>query len=586
MLPVIERRLPLVALLRDYPRHLLRGDLSAGLTTAVMLIPQAMAYAALAGMPPITGLYASVVPIAVYALLGTSGALAFGPVAIVSLLTASAVAPLANGDPTTYVVLAGALALMVGAVQLLLGLLRLGVVVDLLSHSVISGFTSAAALIIATSQLRALTGISTEGGHTFLAEITAILGAVAELHPATFAVGLASIVVLVVMKRKVTRIPAPLVVVVVMTLAAVVLGLQGRGVALLGEVPSGFPAPTIPSVGVDQLQALLVPAVTIALLSFMEGISVAKAIASRTGERIDSSQELIASGAANLAAGVFQAFPVAGGFSRTAVNHQAGARTPLASLVTAATVLLSVLLLTPLFTYLPQAVLAAIVVVAVAGLVDLAGAKHAWRTDRWDFAMLTITFVATLGLGVEVGIGVGVASSLLLLTARNARPHIAELGLVPGTGQYRNIGRFETVVDRRVLLARVDGAILFSNAQAVTRTLEAMVDRRGEELQALVLDASAIADIDGDGVHVLDELERTLDARDVAMHLATVRGPVRDALVRAGRWPRWVDRGLAHEEVQDALDHLGIRIEVGRSAAPASAAPARRLADTMVASER
>jgi sulfate permease, SulP family len=586
MLSVIERRLPLVALLRNYPRHLLRGDLSAGLTTAVMLIPQAMAYAALAGMPPITGLYASVVPIAVYALLGTSGALAFGPVAIVSLLTASAVAPLANGDPTTYVVLASVLALMVGAVQLLLGLLRLGVVVDLLSHSVISGFTSAAALIIATSQLRALTGISAEGGHTFLAEITAILGATAELHPATFAVGLASIVVLVVMKRKVKRIPAPLVVVVVMTLAAVALGLQGRGVALLGEVPSGFPAPTIPTVGLDQLQALIVPAVTIALLSFMEGISVAKAIASRTGERVDSSQELIASGAANLAAGVFQAFPVAGGFSRTAVNHQAGARTPLASLVTAATVLLSVLLLTPLFTYLPKAVLAAIVVVAVAGLVDLAGAEHAWRTDRWDFAMLAITFVATLGLGVEVGIGVGVASSLLLLTARNARPHIAELGLVPGTGQYRNIGRFETVVDRRVLLARVDGAILFSNAQAVTRRLEAMVDRRGEELRALVLDASAIADIDGDGVHVLDELERTLDARDVEMHLATVRGPVRDALVRAGRWQRWVDHGLVHEEVQDALDHLGIRIEVGRPAAPASPVPERRFADATTTAER
>jgi sulfate permease, SulP family len=586
MLPLIERRLPLVALLRDYPRHHLRGDVSAGLTTAVMLIPQAMAYAALAGMPPITGLYASVVPIAVYALLGTSGSLAFGPVAIVSLLTASAVAPLANGDPATYVVLAGALALLVGAIQLLLGVLRLGVVVDLLSHSVISGFTSAAALIIATSQLRALTGISAEGGHTFLEEISAILGAAGELHPATFAVGVASIVGLVLMKRKVKRIPAPLVVVVVMTLAAAVLGLQGRGVALLGEVPSGFPAPTIPLVGLDQLQALLVPAVTIALLSFMEGISVAKAIASRTGERVDSSQELIASGAANVAAGVFQAFPVAGGFSRTAVNHQAGARTPLASLVTAATVLVAVLLLTPLFTSLPKAVLAAIVVVAVAGLVDLAGARHAWRTDRWDFAMLAITFVATLGLGVEVGIGVGVVSSLLLLTARNARPHIAELGLVPGTGQYRNLGRFETVVDRRVLIARVDGAILFSNAQAVTRTLEAMVDARGDELLALVLDASAIADIDGDGVHVLDELERTLDAREVELHLATVRGPVRDALVRAGRWQRWVDNGLVHEEVQDALDHLGIRIEVGRPAAPASPVPERRFADATPTGDR
>jgi sulfate permease, SulP family len=561
MLALLERRVPLVGLLRHYPTHLLRGDVTAGLTTAVMLIPQAMAYAALAGMPPITGLYASIVPIAVYALLGTSGSLAFGPVAIVSLLTASAVAPLADGDPATYVALAGALALMVGALQLLLGVLRLGVVVDLLSHSVISGFTSAAALIIATSQLRALTGITADGGDTFLAEATAILGAVADLHPATLAVGLVSIGVLVVLKRRFRRFPGPLAVVVLMTTAAVWLGLGDRGVALLGEVPSGFPAPGLPAVGLDQLQALLVPALTIALLSFMEGISVAKAIASRTGARVDSSQELIASGAANVSAGLFQAFPVAGGFSRTAVNFQAGARTPLASLITAAMVLLSVLVLTPLFTNLPKAVLAAIVVVAVAGLVDVAGARRAWRTDRWDVAMLAITFVATLALGVEIGIGVGVASSLVLLTARSARPHIAELGLVPETGRYRNVGRFHTRTDPRVLLVRVDGALLFANAQTVTRRLEAMAAERGPELEAVVLDAAAVADIDGDGVHVLDELERTLEIRSVAMHLATVRGPVRDALARADRWRRWVDDGRVHEDVEAALHQLGIELD-------------------------
>jgi sulfate permease, SulP family len=575
MLALLERRVPLVRLLRHYPRHLLRGDVTAGLTTAVMLIPQAMAYAALAGMPPITGLYASIVPIAVYALLGTSGSLAFGPVAIVSLLTASAVAPLADGDPATYVALAGALALLVGAIQLLLGVLRLGVVVDLLSHSVISGFTSAAALIIATSQLRALTGISAEGGDTFLAEATGILGAVGGLHPATFAVGLASIVLLVVLKRRWRRFPGPLLVVALMTTLAVAAGLGDRGVALLGEVPSGFPAPGLPGVGLDQLQALLIPALTIALLSFMEGISVAKAIASRTGERIDSTQELIASGSANVAAGLFQAFPVAGGFSRTAVNHQAGARTPLASLITAAMVLLSVLLLTPLFANLPKAVLAAIVVVAVAGLVDVAGARHAWRTDRWDFAMLAITFVATLGLGVEIGIGIGVASSLVLLTARSARPHITELGLVPETGHYRNVARFHTLTDPRVLLVRVDGALLFANAQTVTRRLEAMTAERGPELQAVVLDAAAIADIDGDGVHVLDELERTLEARSVDLHLATVRGPVRDALLRADRWQRWVDAGQVHEDVEAALHHLGVDLRAAHTDPPTAATTPR-----------
>jgi sulfate permease, SulP family len=560
MLAVLRRRVPLVALLRDYPRHLLRGDLVAGLTTAVMLVPQAMAYASLAGMPPITGLYASIGPIAVYALLGTSGSLAFGPVAIVALLTASAVAPLADGDPATYVALAGVLALMVGAVQLLLGILRLGVVVDLLSHAVISGFTSAAALIIAMSQLRALTGLTVEGGDTFLAESVAVVGAVGQVHPATLAVGATSIAILLALKRSRRRIPGPLVVVVVMTVAAVVLDLGDRGVALLGAVPSGLPAPGVPRITPEQLQALVVPAVTIALLSFMEGISVAKAIASRTGDRIDSTQELIASGAANVAAGLFQAFPVAGGFSRTAVNFQAGARTPLASLVTAAAVLVSVLLLTPLFTDLPKAVLAAIVVVAVMGLVDVASARHAWRTDRWDFAMLAITFVATLGLGVEAGIGVGVASSLVLFIARNARPHIAELGLVASSGQFRNVQRYQTHTDPRVLLTRIDGALLFASAQSVIRRLEAMIASRGDELEAVVLDASAVADIDGDGVHVLDEFERTLEARSVTLHLATVRGPVRDALERAGRWRRWLEADRIHEDVEAALRALGVEL--------------------------
>jgi sulfate permease, SulP family len=558
MPPWLARRLPLVALLAHYPREHLRGDVTAGLTTAVMLVPQAMAYAALAGMPPVTGLYAAVVPIAVYALLGTSGALAFGPVAIVSLLTASAVAPLADGDPGTYVALAGALALMVGAVQLVLGVVRLGSVVDLLSHSVISGFTSAAALVIAGSQLRALTGIEAEGGRTFLAELGGLVAAIGTLHPATLAVGLGSVLALLVLKRRLPRIPGPLVVVTVVTLVAYLAGLGERGVALLGEVPSGLPAPALPAVGIDQLQPLVVPAVVIALLSFVEGISVAKAIASRTHDRVDTTQELIASGAANLSAGLFQAFPVAGGFSRTAVNHQAGARTPVASLITAAVVGLSALALTPLFTYLPRAVLAAIVVVAVAGLVDVRGARYAWRTDRWDFATLAVTFLLTLGLGVELGIGLGIAASLLLLVARSARPHIAELGLVTEAGTYRNVDRYSTRTDPRVLLVRVDAALLFATAPAVQRRIEQLTASRDERLRAVVLDCSAVSDLDGDGVQVLDEAHRSLRERDVELHLATVRGPVRDALFRADRLDRLCEEGRLHEDVATALHRLGI----------------------------
>jgi sulfate permease, SulP family len=554
----LARRLPLVALLRHYPRQHLRGDVTAGLTTAVMLIPQAMAYAALAGMPPVTGLYASVVPIAVYALLGTSGALAFGPVAIVALLTASAVAPLASGDPATYVALAGVLALMVGAIQLLLGVLRLGSVVDLLSHAVISGFTSAAALVIAASQFRSLTGIDAEGGETFVEELSSLAGAIGTLHPVTLAVGLGSVAALVVFRRRLPRIPGPLVVVTLVTALAFAVGLDDRGVAVLGEVPAGLPAPALPVIGLDQVQQLIGPALVIALLSFVEGISVAKAIAGKTHERIDSTQELLASGSANVAAGLFQAFPVAGGFSRTAINHQAGARTPVASLITAAMVAFSALALTPLFTYLPRAVLAAIVVVAVAGLVDVRSAKHAWRTDRWDFATLAVTFAATLVLGVELGIGLGIIGSLLLLVARSTRPHITEIGLVPSSGQYRNVARYDSVTDPRVLLIRVDAALLFATAPAVHRRVEQLCEARDDRLRGVVLDCSAVSDIDGDGAHVLDDVGRTLDARGVELHLATVRGPVRDALGRTGHLPALHAEGRIHEDVAEALAALGI----------------------------
>jgi sulfate permease, SulP family len=554
----LARRLPLVALLRHYPRQHLRGDVTAGLTTAVMLIPQAMAYAALAGMPPVTGLYASVVPIAVYALLGTSGALAFGPVAIVALLTASAVAPLASGDPATYVALAGVLALMVGAIQLLLGVLRLGSVVDLLSHAVISGFTSAAALVIAASQFRSLTGIDAEGGETFVEELSSLAGAIGTLHPVTLAVGLGSVAALVVFRRRLPRIPGPLVVVTLVTALAFAVGLDDRGVAVLGEVPAGLPAPALPVIGLDQVQQLIGPALVIALLSFVEGISVAKAIAGKTHERIDSTQELLASGSANVAAGLFQAFPVAGGFSRTAINHQAGARTPVASLITAAMVAFSALALTPLFTYLPRAVLAAIVVVAVAGLVDVRSAKHTWRTDRWDFATLAVTFAATLVLGVELGIGIGIIGSLLLLVARSTRPHITEIGLVPSSGQYRNVARYDSVTDPRVLLIRVDAALLFATAPAVHRRVEQLCEARDDRLRGVVLDCSAVSDIDGDGAHVLDDVGRTLDARGVELHLATVRGPVRDALGRTGHLPALHAEGRIHEDVAEALAALGI----------------------------
>jgi sulfate permease, SulP family len=549
-------RLPAPRWLRQYDGLAFRADLVAGGTVAVMLIPQGMAYAALAGMPPVAGLYASIVPLLAYALLGTSGQLAVGPVAIVSLLTASALAPLADGDPTTYVTLAATLALLVGAILLLMGLLRLGALVNFLSHSVISGFTSAAAIVIAASQLGSLLGIDTERSESLIGTVAGIVAAAGTAHPATMAIAGVSIAALLLGKRLNPKIPMALLVVIAATSVAALLDLADAGVAVLREVPAGLPTPNLPAVTAEHLLALLAPAVTIALISYLEGISVAKAIAAKTRESIDGNAELIATGAANIGAGLFQAFPVAGGFSRTAVNHQAGARTPLAGGVTAVIVAATVAFLTPLLYHLPSAVLAAVIVVAVIGLIDVPAARHAWKVKRADALTLGATFVATLVLGVEIGILLGVAVSLALFVWRTANPHTAELGRVAGTGVLRNVDRYPAHTDAAVAVLRVDGPLYFANAKFVHDRLTALPPER-PQLRAIVLDCSAVTDLDTSGEHTLRELDRELGEAGVELHLTTVRGPVRDVLHRAGLWEE-IGTARVHPDVHTALDALAV----------------------------
>jgi len=501
-----------------------RSDLVAGLTVAAMLVPQGMAYAALAGMPPVTGLYAATVPLVVYALLGTSGQLAVGPVAIVSLLTAATVAPLAGGDPGAYIVLAGMLALLVGAIQIALGLLRAGQLTALLSHPVISGFTSAAAIVIATSQLDRLLGVQIGRPDGWLARVAALVGALDATHLPTLALGLTAIAVLVLGKRLGPRVPIALLVVVAATLAVPLLGLEGRGIAVVGEVPRGLPAPTLPMAPLDAVLALLPGAGIIAVLAYLEGLSVARAIARRTHDRIDPDQELIANGAANLAAGVFQSFPVAGGFSRTAVNHSAGARTPLASVVSAAGVVLALLLLAPLLATLPEVILAAIVIVAVAGLVDLREARHAWQIERTDGWALTITFVATLTIGVEIGIGVGIAASLLLSLWRVGVPRLT----------IRHI-------DGDVLI-EVEGDLLPASAVRLSELIEEQLEHHATAGRRLLLDLSGVPTVDLSGVQVLGDLERVVQDAGMQLELTGVRSSVRASLRRAGLHDRLVHR--------------------------------------------
>ena len=530
----LARVFPLVGLMRSYQRGWLRDDAMAGLTTAVMLIPQGMAYAMLAGLPPIVGLYASTFPLIVYSLLGSSRELAVGPVAMVSLLVASGVGAVAEPGTATYVAYAVTLALMVGVLQFVMGLGRAGFLVNFLSHPVISGFTSAAALIIGFSQLKHLLGVPIERSHHVHTIILQAIDKVGQIEPITLAIGVLSVVALLVLKKKAPRVPAALTVVVLSTLAVWGFGLHERGVSIVGEVPPGLPGFSIPPLSLDVLGALAPSAIAIALVGFMESISVAKAFAARRRGDVDANQELVGLGAANVVGGFFAAYPVTGGFSRTAVNAQAGARTPVASLITASVVVLTLLLLTDLFFYLPHAVLAAVIMTAVFGLVDVKEVRHLWKVDRADFALLLITFAATLTLGIEPGIGVGVAASLLWFVVRTTRPHFAELGRLPGTTVYRNVLHFpEAEVPQQVLVLRMDAQFYFGNVSFLRDTLAKLLAKR-PEVKAVVIDASSMNRLDSSADEALHGLDIELRSRGISLHFATVKGPVRETMRRSG----------------------------------------------------
>ncbi len=552
----LTKYLPILEWLPNYNKTDLKGDISAGLTVGVMLIPQGMAYAMIAGLPPIYGLYASTLPLIIYALLGTSRQLAVGPVAMVSLLTAAGIGVLAEGGTETYILLAATLALMVGLIQFLLGVFRLGFLVNFLSHPVISGFTSAAALIIGLNQLKHLMGVNLPRGKVH--EI--LIGAVenfGQINAPTLITGLVGIGLIIGVKKVSKAIPGPLLAVVFGILAVWGLGLVDVGVKIVGEVPSGLPSFKSPLVGLDQLEQLFPIALAISLVSFMESIAVAKAIQAKHKDyKVSPNQELIALGLANVGGSFLQAYPTTGGFSRTAVNDQAGARTGIASIISAVLIILTLLFLTPLFYYLPKAILASVIMVAVFGLIDYKEAIHLWSSNRTDFFMLLITFVATLTLGIEEGIGVGVVLSLIMVIYRTTRPHVAMLGKVPGTTFYRNIERFPDVEDRSdLLIVRFDAQLYFANVSFFKESLEKFVIDKGERLKAIILNFESINNLDSSGVHALDEVISEYKAQGVTMLFANVKGPVRDAMSK-GHLMKKIGREQFFMSVQEAVDHF------------------------------
>ena len=468
-------------------------------------------------------------------ILGTSRQLAVGPVAMVALMVAAGVGALAEPGTEEYVALAILLALLIGLIQVGMGVLRLGFLVNFLSHPVISGFTSAAALIIGFSQLQHLLGIALPQSKNIFEILYRVLYSIGEVNIPTLAIGLIGVVAILLLKQWKKTIPSQLLVVAAGIAIVWAFGLHHRGVRILGEVPGGLPAFSMPLLEPGAIASLLPMALAIALVSFMESIAVAKAVVQRHRDYVlDANQELIGLGMANVAGAFFQSFPVTGGFSRTAVNDQAGAKTGLSSFISAALVGIALLFLTPLFTYLPKAILAAVILVAVLGLIDVKEVAFLWRASRQDFAMLLVTFAATLLIGIEQGIATGVILSLAMVIYRSTRPHVAVLGKLPGTHTYRNIRRFPEAEQRdHVLIIRFDSQLYFANVAHFKDTLRKLEEEK-PPLKLVVIDAASMTSIDASGIHALKDAIDDYQKRGIVLYLTGVIGPVRDKLHAAG----------------------------------------------------
>ncbi|QTN39223.1 solute carrier family 26 protein [Cryomorphaceae bacterium] len=548
--------IPILEWLPRYKREDLRGDISAGLTVGVMLIPQGMAYSMLAGLPPIYGLYASTIPLILYAIFGTSRQLAVGPVAMVALLISSGVGAIAPVGSDEFIGLAILLAFMVGVLQFSLGLFRLGFLVNFLSHPVISGFTSAAALIIGLSQLKHLLGIDIPRSN-YIHEILINAGQnIQHVHVPTLLLGVVAIGLMIGLKRINRRIPGPLVVVSLgIGLVSLFKWDQG-GMKIVREVPSGLPDIQLMAMDWAAINQLMPIALTIALVGFMESIAVAKAIQAKHKDyEVVPNQELIGLGLANIGGALFQAFPTTGGFSRTAVNDQAGARTGLASIISAVLIILTLLFLTPLFYYLPKAILASIIMVAVFGLIDFKEARYLWRTDKRDFAMLAVTFGATLVLGIEEGIGIGVLLSLGVVIHRVAYPHMAREGQLPGTQKFRNIERYSEVEDDpEMLIVRLDARLFFANTNYFLDRLTRWEREKSNTLKVVILNAKPINGLDSTGVHTLHDMAESYRERGIQFYICGLKGPLRDVVHRSGLVDQ-IGKENFFFDLRDAVNH-------------------------------
>ncbi|MDP2244846.1 SulP family inorganic anion transporter [Pseudomonas sp.] len=543
----LRRWLPCLDWGRRYNRATAAQDGLAALIVTLMLIPQSLAYAMLAGLPPVTGLYASILPLLAYALFGSSRTLAVGPVAVVSLMTAAALGPLFPAGSAEYVGAAMLLALLSGVMLAGMALLRLGFVANFLSHPVISGFISASGILIAVGQLKHIFGISASG-ENLQQLLPALLHNLPAVHGPTLLIGACSLLFLWWVRGQLKPLlmrlglgagmagnlakAGPVLAIIVAILAVSLLQLEQAGVKVVGMVPQGLPGLSLPTMDYSLALQLLPAALLISLVGFVESVSVAQTLAAKRRQRIEPDNELLGLGGANLAAAFSGGFPVTGGFARSVVNFDAGAQTPMAGVLTAAGIALSVLLLTPLLHNLPQAVLAATIIIAVLSLVDLKALGRTWRYSRQDGAAQAATLGGVLLLGVEVGILMGVGLSLLLFLWRTSRPHVAVVGQVPGSEHFRNIERFAVVESPSVLSLRVDESLYFPNARFLEERIGELIAAR-PQVRHLVLMCPGVNLIDASALESLEAIVERLHAAGVQLHLSEVKGPVMDQLRRS-----------------------------------------------------
>jgi len=544
----LSRFIPLIRATRGYKREFLAADLLAAAIVTIMLIPQSLAYSLLAGLPAEVGLYASILPLIVYALFGTSRTLSVGPVAVASLMTASALANFAQQGSAEYLAGAIVLALLSGLFLLLLGFLRLGILANLLSHPVVSGFITASGILIAFSQLKHALGIEVQGQTLIEMGQTAAAGWV-DISTYTLAIS-ALVVLFLVWSRNnaaafLTRFNIPQknaqllakaspIVGVIATIAITFLfNLDSRGVAIVGYVPSGLPSFSFPSLSFELIEQLYLPAIMISIIGYVESVSVGKTLAAKRRQRIDVNQELIGLGAANVASAVSGAFPVTGGFSRSVVNFDAGAVTQLASIFCAVSIALVSVFLTPALHYLPKATLAATIIVAVLSLIDIEILKRTWKFSKSDFVGVLMTIVITLLFGVEIGVACGVITSIALHLARTSMPHIVEVGMIEGTEHFRNVRRHLVQTVPEILSLRMDESLFFANAHHLeSRIYDAVFQK--DRIAHVIIQCSALNEIDASALEVLEGINAQLSEQGVQLHFAEIKGPVLDTLERSG----------------------------------------------------